>query len=166
MRWFWIDRFVEFRRGEFARAVKNVSAAEEQLRDHFPGYPMMPGSLVIEGMAQTGGILVGEAKDFKDMVVLAKLSRVEFFDAAVPGDELTYEARMIELRDEGAVVEAKAMVNGRPLADAEIVFGHVDRSSMAAAASARYASFKDEWLQMLGVPQHASADPESTATPS
>ena len=61
MRWIWIDKFVEFRSGEFARAVKNLTLAEEHLHDHYPGYPVMPASLIIEGLAQTGGILVGEA---------------------------------------------------------------------------------------------------------
>ena len=68
MRWFWIDRFVEFRSGESAKAIKNVSLAEEQLHDHFPGYPVMPASLIIEGLAQTGGILVGEAGGFAEKV--------------------------------------------------------------------------------------------------
>src|SRR5437870_5642031 len=108
MRWIWIDRFLEFESGRSARAVKNVSMAEDHLRQHFPGYPVMPASLVIEGMAQTGGILVAEAQDFKHMVVLAKLSRVDFCDRARPGDQLTYEATLVELRQEGAVVDAKA----------------------------------------------------------
>ena len=61
MRWIWIDKFLEFRSGQFARAIKNLTLAEEHLHDHFPGYPVMPASLIIEGLAQTGGILVGEA---------------------------------------------------------------------------------------------------------
>jgi 3-hydroxyacyl-[acyl-carrier-protein] dehydratase len=157
MRWLWIDRFLEFHSGQSARAVKNVSMAEEQLRDHFPAFPIMPGSLVIEGMAQTGGILVGEAKDFKDMVVLAKLSQVDFWDCALPGDRLTYDATLIELRDEGAVVEAKAFVNERPLASAQIVFGHVPRTDGPASALERYLSFKQDLLDTLGVPRREAA---------
>ena len=155
MRWIWIDKFVEFRSGQFARAVKNVSLAEEYLRDHFPGYPVVPASLIIEGMAQTGGILVGEANDFKDMVVLAKLSRVDFHDRALPGDQLIYEATLADLRNEGAVVEGKAFVNGRPLADAEIVFGHVARPREPLEPATRYASFKQEMMDMLEVPLRA-----------
>lgn len=155
MRWLWIDKFLEFRSGQFAKAVKNVSMAEEQLRDHFPGYPVMPNSLIIEGMAQTGGILVGEAQDFKNMVVLAKLSRVDFCDTALPGDQLTYEATLKELRSEGAAVEAKAFVNGRPLAAAEIVYGHVDRSAESKELNGRYTSYRQELMQVLGVPVRA-----------
>ena len=54
MRWFWIDRFTEFESGSSATAIKNVSLAEEHLHDHFPGVPLMPNSLIIEGIAQTG----------------------------------------------------------------------------------------------------------------
>ena len=58
MRWFWIDRFDEFVRGKHATAVKNVSLAEEHMHDHFPGAALMPNSLIVEGMAQTAGLLV------------------------------------------------------------------------------------------------------------
>ena len=88
MRWIWIDKFLEFRSGEFARAVKNLTLAEEHLHDHFPGYPVMPASLIIEGLAQTGGILVGEAGGFAEKVVLAKIPRAEFFGVACAGDQL------------------------------------------------------------------------------
>ena len=88
MRWIWIDKFLEFRSGEFARAIKNLTLAEEHLHDHLPGYPVMPASLIIEGLAQTGGILVGEAKGFAEKVVLAKIPRAEFFGVACAGDQL------------------------------------------------------------------------------
>ena len=166
MRWLWIDKFVEFRSGQFARAVKNVSMAEEQLRDHFPGYPVMPNSLIIEGMAQTGGVLVGEAQDFKNLVVLAKLSRVDFSDTALPGDQLTYEAKLTELRAEGAAVEAKAFVNGRPLATAEIFYGHVDRSDAPVELNGRYASYRQELMQMLGVPTRGAGEALGSPDPS
>ena len=75
MRWIWIDRFTKFKPGKSAQAVKNVTLAEEHLHDHFPGYPVMPATLIIEGIAQTAGILVSQASDFKEKVVLAKVSK-------------------------------------------------------------------------------------------
>jgi len=87
MRWIWIDKFVEFESGKRAVAIKNVSLAEEHLHDHFPGYPVMPQSLLIEAMAQTSGILVGEARNFKEKVILAKITRAVFYDLARPGDQ-------------------------------------------------------------------------------
>ncbi len=128
MRWIWIDKFLEFRSGQFARAIKNLTLAEEHLHDHFPGYPVMPASLIIEGLAQTGGILVGEAGGFAEKVILAKIPRAEFFGVACAGDQLIYEVTLTDLRSEGAVVEAKAFLNGELLADAEIVFAHLDNS--------------------------------------
>jgi 3-hydroxyacyl-[acyl-carrier-protein] dehydratase len=128
MRWIWIDKFLEFRKGKFARAVKNLTLAEEHLHDHLPGYPVMPASLIIEGLAQTGGILVGHAEDFAQKVVLAKIPRAEFFGVACAGDQLIYEVTLTQLRDQGAVVEAKAFLDGELLADAEIVFAHLDNT--------------------------------------
>ena len=78
MRWIWIDAFVEFESGRRASAIKNITLAEEHLHDHFPGYPVMPACLLIEGMAQTAGILVGEARGFAENVILAKIRKAEF----------------------------------------------------------------------------------------
>jgi 3-hydroxyacyl-[acyl-carrier-protein] dehydratase len=128
MRWIWIDKFLEFKSGQFARAVKNLTLAEEHLHDHFPGYPVMPASLIIEGLAQTGGILVGEASNFEQKVVLAKIPRAEFFGVACAGDQLIYEVTLRDLRMEGAVVDARALLNGEVLAEVEIVFAHLDNT--------------------------------------
>jgi 3-hydroxyacyl-[acyl-carrier-protein] dehydratase len=125
MRWIWIDRFVEFQSGSHARAVKNVTLAEDHLHDHFPGFPVMPGSLIIEGLAQTGGILLGEARQFKHVVILAKIPKVTFHSWARPGDTLTYSAKLLDVREDGGIVECAAHVGGRLVADGEIVFAHL-----------------------------------------
>jgi len=128
MRWFWIDRFIEFESGSHAKAVKNVSLSEEHMHDHFPGFSVMPGSLMIEGLAQTGGILLGEKNDFKYAVILAKVPKVTFHSWATPGDSLIYTARLLDERDEGGTVECTAHVGERLVAEAEIVFVHLDPS--------------------------------------
>jgi 3-hydroxyacyl-[acyl-carrier-protein] dehydratase len=64
MRWLWIDKFVEFERGRRAVAIKNVSIVEEEIDDYVPGFPIMPNTLIIEGMAQTAGLLIGEYSGF------------------------------------------------------------------------------------------------------
>jgi 3-hydroxyacyl-[acyl-carrier-protein] dehydratase len=135
MRWFWIDRFIEFEPGVRARAVKNVTLAEEHLHDHFPGFPVMPGSLMLEGMAQTGGILLGQTSGFEEIVILAKVPQVTFHSWACPGDTLTYTARLIDVRPEGGVVECTAHVGERLVAEAEILFNHLDRSKQDPAAA-------------------------------
>jgi len=102
MRWFWIDRFDEFVRGKRATAIKNVSLAEEHLHDHFPGAALMPNSLVVEGMAQTAGLLVAEAIDYNRRVVLAKVAAAEFHFDAVPGDTLVFRAEVLDLKASGS----------------------------------------------------------------
>ena len=127
MRWIWIDRFIEFESGVRARAIKNVTLAEDHLHDHFPGFPVMPGSLLLEGMAQTGGILLGETSQFEKIVILAKVPRVTFHSWACPGDSIVYSARLTNVREEGGTVECVAHVGQRLVADAEIMFAHLDR---------------------------------------
>src|SRR5947209_19695218 len=113
MRWIWIDRFLEFRSGKSAKAVKNVSLAEDYFAAHFPGYPVMPAPLILEGLAQTGGILVGHANDFKEKVVLAKIPKARFHGEAVAGQELVYDVTLVNLRAEGAIIEGKVSADGR-----------------------------------------------------
>ena len=125
MRWYWVDKFIEFNSGESAKAVKNVSLAEEHLHDHFPGFPVMPGSLMIEGMAQTGGILLGEKNDFAYNVILAKVPKVEFHSWACPGDQLIYSATLESDNEAGGSVSVVAHVGDRLVAEAEIMFAHL-----------------------------------------
>ena len=126
MRWYWIDRFIEFESGRRAKAIKCVSLAEDYLHDHFSRYPMLPNALVIEGMAQTGGLLVCEHNQFTEKVILAKIPKVEFFCEAVPGDTLTYTTTIEYLKDEGAAVAATSHKGEVLQARAEIVFAHLN----------------------------------------
>lgn len=104
MRWFWIDRFTEFSSGRSATAIKNVSLAEGHLHDHFPGAPLMPNALVIEGIAQTGGLLVAQHGDFEERVVLAKVAKARFHFSAAPGDTLVYRVTIDDIHKDGAIV--------------------------------------------------------------
>src|SRR5205823_1418030 len=115
MRWLWIDRFLEFDSGKSARAVKNLSLAEDHFTDHFPGYPVMPATLMLEGLAQTGGILVGQVNDFKEKVVLAKIPWARFAREALAGECLVYEVEIVNLRQEGAVVVGRILVGDEVL---------------------------------------------------
>jgi 3-hydroxyacyl-[acyl-carrier-protein] dehydratase len=128
MRWIWIDRFLSFEKGKSAKAVKFLSLAEDIFSTHFPGYPVMPAPLILEGLAQTGGILVGDATDFQEKVVLAKISRAVFTGDALAGQELEYSVELISLRSEGSVVEGTVTADGKPLATAEIQFAHLDNT--------------------------------------
>jgi 3-hydroxyacyl-[acyl-carrier-protein] dehydratase len=125
MRWCWIDRFVEFESRRYAKAVKRASLEGNLIRDNFPPYHVMPRPLVIEGLAQTGGLLVCESKGFTTAVILAKVPKAEFFCEAYPGDLLTFTATIQDIRQEGANVRATSHIEDRLHADVEIVFAHV-----------------------------------------
>ena len=128
MRWIWIDRFLDFHSGKSARAVKNLSLAEDYFADHFPGYPVMPGPLMLEGLAQTGGILVGEANDFREKVVLAKVPYARFLRDVLAGEQIVYEVEMLHLRPEGAAVQGRVLAGGQVAVEAEIFFAHLDQN--------------------------------------
>ena len=130
MRWFWIDRFIEFEKGKHAKAVKNITLAEEHLHDHFPGFPVMPGSLMLEGMAQCGGILLGHLYDFAHIVILAKVPKITFHSHATPGDTLIYTTHLIDAREEGGTVTCSAHVGDRLVAEGEIIFAHIDTADL------------------------------------
>ncbi len=128
MRWIWIDKFVEFHSGRRAVAVKNVTLAEEHLHDHFPGFPVMPESLMIEAMAQTAGILVGEAKKFQEKVILAKVQKAVFFDYAKPGDTIELDAKIESITSEAASTKGKITREGKLVAEIDLMFSHIDQN--------------------------------------
>jgi 3-hydroxyacyl-[acyl-carrier-protein] dehydratase len=130
MRWTWIDRFVSFESGTSATAVKNLSLAEDHFADHFPGFPVMPAPLILEGLAQTGGILVGEANKYQKNVVLAKMNNVKFHREAMAGEQLTYQTTLVDLNDTGARVAATVHCGADLLAEAEIMFAHVTAAQL------------------------------------
>ena len=128
MRWIWIDKFTEFTSRTSATAVKNVSLAEEHLHDLYPAFPIMPHSLIVEGMAQTSGLLVGEAKDFAEKVVLAKVGKAVFHRLVQPGDTLIFSAVVEQLNDIGASISGQVMVEGVLVAEIELMFSHIDQN--------------------------------------
>src|ERR1700755_3641818 len=119
MRWIWIDRFIAFESKKSAKAVKCLSMGEDHFARHFPGHPVMPACFILEGLAQTGGILVGEANDFKEKVVLAKITSARFHREAIAGETLIYETEIVTLRPEGASIVGKVYANapGAPSAE-------------------------------------------------
>jgi len=150
MRWFWVDRFIDFQPGKYARAVKNVSLAEEHVHDHFPGYPVHPQSLMIEGMAQTGGVLVGQAFDFREKVILAKISRATFHCLVRPGDQIVYNAEVVDqIRPEGANISGTITCGDRKVADIEMMFVHLDRNMSGEDFGGENFVFSEDFVALL-----------------
>jgi 3-hydroxyacyl-[acyl-carrier-protein] dehydratase len=149
MRWVWIDKFVEFESGSHGTAVKNVTLAEEHLRDHFPGYPIMPPSLMVEGMAQTAGILVGEARGFAENVILAKIRKASFDDYAVPGDQLRYHARIDSIDEMAAATVGEVFLNDKPIGTVNLMFSHVNNSASTAGLPTHNFVFTDQFMRLF-----------------
>lgn len=151
MRWVWIDKFVEFESGKRAVSIKNVSLAEEHLHDHFPGYPVMPASLMIEAMAQTGGILVGDARDFKEKVVLGKISKAVFHQLARPGDQLRLEAVIENVAEEAASIVGTITCNGKLVAEIAMMFSHVDKNMAGLEFPEENFVFNENFMTLLQI---------------
>ena len=151
MRWVWIDRFTEFESKKRAVAVKNLSMAEDYFAEHFPGYPVMPASIFLEGLAQTGGILVGEANDFKEKVVLAKIPNAKFHREVFAGEQLTYATDILILREEGASIKGTIHAGTELVAEAEIFFAHLDQSRSKAMFGDSNFVFTGELKNLLGL---------------
>ena len=128
MRWIWIDKFVEFNSGKSAVALKNVTLAEEHLHDHFPGFPIMPECLMIEAMAQTAGILVGEARGFEEKVILAKIKKCVFYHYVRPGDTITLHAEIDSITPEAASTAGKILRGEELIAEIGLMFSHIDKN--------------------------------------
>ena len=145
----WIDRIVELVPGEKLVAIKHISLAEEHLHDHFPATvarkptPIMPMSLIVEGMAQTAGVLVGHAEGFKQKVVLAKVAKADLTREALPGCTLRYTATIEQFTPVGAstkgVVEliepARPDQGAQPaevIGTIDLLFSHLDNNMSGA----------------------------------
>ena len=126
MRWFWIDRFTEFVRGQRAVAVKSIAMCEEAIDGYCPGFPVMPASLMIEGMAQTAGLLIGEMDGFNQRVVLAKIGKAVFDRPAIPGETLRYEANIADVKRDGALASVIAFVGDEQVGEVDLMFAFLD----------------------------------------
>lgn len=149
MRWIWIDRFEEFESGRRAVAVKNVTLAEDHLHDHFPDFPIMPASLMIEGMAQTAGILVGAARDFREKVILAKLKRASFERLVLAGETVRYEATVEQLTDQAASTTGRVLVDAEEIGQVDIVFSHIDQNLSGLDFPKENFVFTEQFMSLL-----------------
>ena len=123
-----IDRVIEVEPGKRAVAIKNVTFNEPQFTGHWPGNPMMPGVLVLEAMAQTGGIMLLTAiEDSGRNALFGGLDNVRFRRQVIPGDQLRLEATVIRRKSDAGKVRVVATVDGEVAAEGEFLFALVDR---------------------------------------
>jgi 3-hydroxyacyl-[acyl-carrier-protein] dehydratase len=149
MRWIWIDKFVEFTPKTSATAVKNVTLAEEHLHDLYPAFPIVPHSLIVEGMAQTAGILVGEARNFQEKVILAKVGKATFHRLVRPGDTIAFHAKIDQLSEHGASISGTVTCGPDNVADIELMFSHIDQNMAGLKFPEHNFVFTEQFTELL-----------------
>ena len=123
-----IDRVIEHVPGKKAVALKNVTINEPQFQGHFPERPLMPGVLIVESMAQVGGVIVTQMPDLpKGLFVFAGINNVKFRRPVVPGDQLVITCELLSIkRKRFGKVKGEAHVDGKLVCSGELMFSLVD----------------------------------------
>ena len=123
-----IDRVIEHVPGKKAVALKNVTINEPQFQGHFPERPLMPGVLIVEAMAQVGGIIVTQMPELpKGLFVFAGINNVKFRRPVVPGDQLVITCELLSIkRQRFGKVKGEAHVDGKLVCSGELMFSLVD----------------------------------------
>ena len=122
---FLVDKITELKIGEVVRGYKNITINEQVFMGHFPGHPIYPGVLILEGMAQTGGVLAFESMEDKvnpkeKVVYFTGIDKAKFRNPVRPGDRLDYEMQVIKNRGNMWIFQGKAFVDNALVAEAEL----------------------------------------------
>lgn len=149
MRFFLIDRITAWEVGRAAEAVKNVALSEDFFDDHFPRRPVMPGVLMIEGMAQLAGLLLEaslkEKHGHDGKAILTVLERTKFREMVRPGDTLLYRAELTALNPSGGKASVQASCAGRVVVTTAMGFAFKDVDDPM--LDQRRAALMNTWMQ-------------------
>ncbi|MEG6615157.1 3-hydroxyacyl-ACP dehydratase FabZ [Peptococcaceae bacterium 1198_IL3148] len=123
-----VDKIVEVEPGKRSVGIKNITINEPFFQGHFPGYPVMPGVLIIEAMAQVGAVALLSLPEYQGKLALfAGIDGARFRQQVMPGDQLTFEIEVIKLRGKIGKSKGKALVDGKIVAEAELMFAIGDK---------------------------------------
>lgn len=117
-----VDRVVEREEGKRVVALKNVTVNEPFFQGHYPQTPVMPGVMIVEAMAQTGGLAVGGAPDADVIPLLAAIEKARFREVVKPGDQLVITAEVQAMRSSLVKISAQATVDGKVVAESNLTF--------------------------------------------
>ena len=124
-----VDRVVAFTKDKYIKAIKNVTINEPFFQGHFPDMPIMPGVLIVEAMGQAGGVLVIESAPDESQgkpILFMGFDKVRFRKPVVPGDQLILELEMLKKRSKVVKMAAVATVDGKTVAEAELMAAYGD----------------------------------------
>ena len=121
-----VDRIIEIDLGKRIVGIKNVSVNEPFFQGHFPGYPVMPGVLIIEAMAQVGGVLAFKSVEEKmdisgKLVYFAGIDKAKFRKPVFPGDQIRFELKVIHVKEPYWKLKGLALVDGKKVCEAELM---------------------------------------------
>lgn len=116
-----VDRIIDFKRAEYIVGLKNVTINENFFQGHFPDRPVMPGVLIIEAMAQTGGVLImQEFENIHEYVIFfMTIDKVKFRKPVIPGDQIRLEVEVMFFRRNTCKLKGRALVDGKVVASCE-----------------------------------------------
>lgn len=128
-----VDRITDMQEKKSIKGYKNISISEPAFQGHFPGHPIYPGVLILEGMAQCGGVLALKSSGLSDeemsnkVIYFMSIDNAKFRNPVRPGDRLDYELRAVKMKSTLMVLEGKAYVDGKLTAEAEFKAMIVDK---------------------------------------
>ena len=126
MRFFFVDRVQEIQPGKFVSGIKNVTFNEDFLEDHFPDFPVYPGTLAIEALAQLGGFLVectfNTQEENVRRAILAQVDKAKFYDPITPGDQMLLRCDIVSTLEGAAQVKVEARIQERKAVTAQLTY--------------------------------------------
>ncbi|MDP2799158.1 MAG: 3-hydroxyacyl-[acyl-carrier-protein] dehydratase FabZ [Deltaproteobacteria bacterium] len=126
-----VDKILEYKSGESIKGLKNVTINEPFFQGHFPGQPIMPGVLILEAMAQVGGILayISNDEEMKNrLFYFIGLDKVRFRKTVVPGDQIVFDLTMLKRKMKMYIMAGRATVDGKLVAEAELMAAMSDEN--------------------------------------
>lgn len=128
-----VDRITDMELKKSIKGFKNISISEPAFQGHFPGHPIYPGVLILEGMAQCGGVLALKSSDMTDeemknkVIYFMSIDKAKFRNPVRPGDRLDYELEVVRMKSSLMTLVGKAYVDGKLTAEAELKAMIVDK---------------------------------------
>ena len=121
-----VDRIIDYVPGKSAIGLKNVTFNEPQFQGHFPGRPIMPGVLIVEAMAQVGGVVLTQLPGISGLCMFAGIDKVRFRRPVVPGDQMVMTVNLLTVKRRFGKMHARTEVDGQLVCEGELMFSVVD----------------------------------------